>query len=583
MYVMTSPVTGLTRRTAPPRAAGDTADDRARRQNRRHRLTLRPRTADNRGVTLVEASARVMHLAQDGNVEGALAEAERALASETAQTSAAERAGLWYAVATAELVRGATTGGRSAAERCLALALEANSGGWASAALSVRAVAQARGGRMEPALLDLGRAEAELLTCDDTALRCWAHAALGSSYLELRLYELAQPHLERALQLDASPMPLPEAPVLNVMNLVELHVRWADELERAKPYDGSERDAEAHRSEGHAYAVRAVERARALDQASLVATCRAMELASLEREAAARSLSDLREAFDSDAPPAYQGAPATVGGALARALWSLGRREEAVEVARRAATLSAAAQDWQVAASARWLLVEMEALSGVPGAASGRAYAELLSRVLWQQRLSTLQGAQAALQVERLHRDKEQAQRAASEDPLTRVGNRRALDDALRDLRAEAPADPGSTPITLLVVDLDDFKSVNDTHGHVVGDEVLREVAAAVRRAARSRDVVARLGGDEFVVLARGADADAGRHLAERVTAAVGALRLDTGEGAPLRLSASVGVATAQTAEEAALLLARADAAMYEVKEAGRSRRRVPRPRRPPE
>ena len=552
------------------------------------RLTWPPRTADNRGVTLVESSARVMHLAQDGNVEGALAEAERALASETAQASAAERAGLWYAVATAELVRGSTTGGRSAAERCLGLALEARSGGWASAALAVRAVAQARGGRMEPALLDLARAEAELVTCDDTALRCWAHAALGSSYLELRLYELAQPHLERALHLDASPMPLPEAPVLNLMNLVELHVRWADELERAKPYDGSEQDAEAHRSEGHAYAVRAVDRARQLDQASLVATCRAMELASLEREAAARSLDELRRAFDSDAPPAYQGAPATVGGALARALWSLGRREEAVEVARLAATLSAAAQDWQVAASARWLLVEMEARSGVPGAASGRAYAELLSRVLWQQRLSTLQGAQAALQVERLHRDKEQAQRAASEDPLTGVGNRRALDDALRDLRAEDPGDTrGSTPISLLVVDLDDFKSVNDTYGHGVGDEVLREAAAAVRRAARSREVVARLGGDEFVVLARGADADAGRHLAERVTAAVGALRIDpgagTGEGAVLRLSASVGVATAQTAEEAALLLARADAAMYEVKEAGRSRRRVPRPRRPPD
>jgi diguanylate cyclase (GGDEF)-like protein len=535
-------------------------------------------------VTLVEASALVMHLAQDGNVEAALAEAERALASETAQASAAERAGLWYAVATAELVRGSTTGGRAAAERCLALALEARSGGWASAALSVRAVAQARGGRMEPALLDLARAEAELLTSDDTALRCWGHAALGSSYLELRLYELAQPHLERALHLDASPMPLPEAPVLNLMNLVELHVRWADELERAKPYDGSERDTEEHRSEGHAYAVRAVDRARQLDQASLIATCRAMELASLERDAAARSLIELREAFDSDAPPAYQGAPATVGGALARALWSLGRREEAVEVAREAATLSAAAQDWQVAASARWLLVEMEARSGVPGAASGRAYAELLSRVLWQQRLSTLQGAQAALQVERLNRDKEQAQRAASEDPLTGVGNRRALDDALRDLRAEDPAGSRvSAPISLLVVDLDDFKSVNDTHGHVVGDEVLREVAAAVRRAARSRDVVARLGGDEFVVLARGADADAGRHLAERVTAAVGALRVETGEGAPVRLTASVGVATAQTAEEAALLLARADAAMYEVKEAGRSRRRVPRPRRPPE
>ena len=184
---------------------------------------------------------------------------------------------------------------------------------------------------------------------------------------------------------------------------------------------------------------------------------------------------------------------------------------------------------------------------------TGRAYAGLLSRVLWQQRLSTLQGAQAALQLERVHRDKEIAQRAASEDSLTGVGNRRALDDCLRSLQADAAAvnqvsgqaAPVSSPVSLLVVDLNDFKRINDTYGHLVGDEVLRAVAMAIRGVARSDDVVARLGGDEFVILARGADEEAGARLAGRVTDAVDALSVGTRDGA-ITLSASVGVATAE-------------------------------------
>jgi len=215
----------------------------------------------------------------------------------------------------------------------------------------------------------------------------------------------------------------------------------------------------------------------------------------------------------------------------------------------------------------------MEAQSGVPGAATGRAYAGLLSRVLWQQRLSTLQGAQAALQLERVHRDKEIAQQAASEDSLTGVGNRRALDDCLRSLQADAAAviqvsgqtAPVSSPVSLLVVDLNDFKRINDTYGHLVGDEVLRAVAMAIRGVARSDDVVARLGGDEFVILARGADEEAGARLAGRVTDAVDALSVGTRDGA-ITLSASVGVATASSGAEAALLLAEADEAMYAVK-----------------
>ena len=93
-------------------------------------------------------------------------------------------------------------------------------------------------------------------------------------------------------------------------------------------------------------------------------------------------------------------------------------------------------------------------------------------------------------------------------------------------MQADAPRPPAAAtyPVSLLVVDLDDFKRINDTYGHVVGDEVLRAVAMAIRGVARADDVVARLGGDEFVVLARGADAENGARLAERVTTAVDGL-----------------------------------------------------------
>jgi diguanylate cyclase (GGDEF)-like protein len=528
-------------------------------------------------VILTTTAAQVMSLSIDGKVEDALALAEQGLVEGTG-ASPSEQSGLWYAICNVELVRGSVPGMLAAAERCISLAVESDNAGWTSCGLSVRALGLARQGLMEPALLDLARAEAELAACSDDALRCWAHTGLGYCYLELRLYELAQPHLERALELDASPIPLAEAPVVDLMNLVELHIRWADELERVHPYVGSDEDVETHRKIGHGYAERAVARAARLGRASLLATCRAMELTSRPRAAASDSLAELLEAFADEDTAEYQGGRAVAGTALARVLWSLGRRKQAVDVARTAVAHAETAGDWQVSASAQWLLVEMEAQSGVPGAATGRSYAGLLSKVLWQQRLSTLQGAQAALQLERVHRDKEVAQRAASEDPLTGVGNRRAIDEVLRSLQAEAagqvPGQPSvSSPLSLLVVDLNDFKRINDTYGHVVGDEVLRAVAMAIRGVARADDVVARLGGDEFVVLARGADQDAGARLAQRVSAAVDALSVGTRDGG-ITLSASVGVATASSGAEAALLLAEADQAMYAVKGSGSAPRR---------
>ena len=501
-----------------------------------------------------------MSLAQGEDFEAALALAERALA-DAEGASAGEQAGLWYAIAVAEHVRGDTERQAGAADHCRELGEQAGAPGWISNALSMRAMARVRRGAVESALLDLARAEVELGLCTDDGLRNWAHTGLGYCYLELRLYELAQPHFEAALEIVACPLPLPESRTIDLMNLAEMHLRWADELERARPYEGADEDAVRHRALGHDHAKAALAEAERIGPAGMLANCRAAELCSRRRDEAAQSIPELRAALVSPDNLDHSGGRATVGAALARALWRLGRREEALATAREAAQHAGVAGDWQVGANVQWLLVEMEAESGNPGGVAGRDYGRLLSGVLWSQRLSTLQGARAALQVELLHRDKLDAERAANEDALTGVGNRRALDDALRAAAATEPVD-GELHTSLLLVDLDDFKAVNDTHGHVVGDDVLRAVAAAVRGVARSGDLVARLGGDEFVVLARDTDATVGALLARRVTEAVHSLVVETPTGR-VRLGASVGVATTGPGVGIGDLLGAADVAMY--------------------
>jgi diguanylate cyclase (GGDEF)-like protein len=115
----------------------------------------------------------------------------------------------------------------------------------------------------------------------------------------------------------------------------------------------------------------------------------------------------------------------------------------------------------------------------------------------------------------------------ANRDPLTGVGNRRAFDAALhRELEARRqPAgrrEADDSPLALLVFDLDDFKGVNDKHGHQVGDAVLRAAAARAGGILRSTDTLARIGGDEFAVIAPGAHGEGARRMAEAIAGAVG-------------------------------------------------------------
>ncbi|WP_189079462.1 GGDEF domain-containing protein [Mangrovihabitans endophyticus] len=151
-------------------------------------------------------------------------------------------------------------------------------------------------------------------------------------------------------------------------------------------------------------------------------------------------------------------------------------------------------------------------------------------------------------------------------DPLTALANRRSFDDALA--AAGAWAQRTGRPLALLTVDLDHFKTINDTYGHAVGDDALRAVADAMRAVAEEDDVVARLGGDEFALLIR-TDRRGALHTGEGLRARVAAIDTLPG-GAP---GISIGLAVLpDDADSTAGLQAASDAALYVAKTHGRGR-----------
>lgn len=127
-------------------------------------------------------------------------------------------------------------------------------------------------------------------------------------------------------------------------------------------------------------------------------------------------------------------------------------------------------------------------------------------------------------------------------------------------------------PVAFVMLDLDHFKRVNDRHGHAVGDQVLKAVAACTRARLRGSDVLGRLGGEEFGLVLPATGASGARHLAEQVRLAVEALPLTGDGGQPLQVTLSAGVAEAAPADTPETLMHLADKALYQAKQQGRNR-----------
>lgn len=157
--------------------------------------------------------------------------------------------------------------------------------------------------------------------------------------------------------------------------------------------------------------------------------------------------------------------------------------------------------------------------------------------------------------------------RRAETDPFTGIAHHARLLAVLGRALARHP----DRPLALLIADLDCFKAVNDTFGHLAGDKVLRAAAARIRGVARRGDAVGRYGGDEFMVVARDASLGTARRIAERLCVEIAANPIDIG-GRAIHVTVSAGVAAAVRGDTVEALVTRADAALYAAKRAGRNR-----------
>jgi diguanylate cyclase (GGDEF)-like protein len=196
---------------------------------------------------------------------------------------------------------------------------------------------------------------------------------------------------------------------------------------------------------------------------------------------------------------------------------------------------------------------------------------ELIARIRAGVRIVRLQ--KALLESNRLLED------LSLTDGLTSLRNRRAFDDRLRD--AFEHSRRYERPLSLVVIDIDHFKPINDSHGHDAGDAVLRGVARRIAKSTRQTDFAARIGGEEFAIILPETPLFEAMQFAEKIRAIVAATPVEAGEGRELNVTVSIGVANAlhsRTHSRAELFQA-ADQALYRAKANGRNRTEMERRR----
>lgn len=164
---------------------------------------------------------------------------------------------------------------------------------------------------------------------------------------------------------------------------------------------------------------------------------------------------------------------------------------------------------------------------------------------------------------------REELREQATRDSLTRLWNRAAILDILQ--RELGRARRGEASVSIILADLDYFKRINDTYGHLVGDAVLRETATRMRTAIRPYDEIGRYGGEEFLLVLPRCGAEAAVALGERLQKAVNEEAIILDEGA-IPITLSLGIASSETVKDMQAFLAAADTALYRAKDNGRNR-----------
>jgi diguanylate cyclase (GGDEF)-like protein len=452
-----------------------------------------------------------------------------------------------------------------ATELMLRAAERDGSVGWRACALATRASEGLRLGDLDiaehdvdAALRDLIAAEALLALGDgDRIASVNARVGVGMGYRMLRLYELAGPQYQAAYELSAADGSGEGNAAMWLTNLAQLHLEWALELYQVNDVAG----AEAHTARAEAYAMRAAVEAAGPD----AGTWRAQALL-----AAACSRADRDEPAGAAVDIAHHLKVLETGGISARevayaqpfhavALKRSGRPEEALRVMAAAVDNLPPDAEWLAAAATRRTYAVLLAAQGSTDAQAALAYGDTLAGALWRQRLRTLQTAETLKSYESLRIRHEEAARAAETDPLTGTANRRGFDREVNRLRTDAES--AGRAATVLIIDMDKLKMINDTRGHRAGDEAVRAVAEVLRANTRDVDTVARLGGDEFGVVLPGARWATGAAIAERIVEAIRDIP-------DCLATVSIGVASGPH-HALAETICRADEAMYVAKRSG--------------